>query len=62
MVSYRRRPASRYNARSRQAVMYLAQPHRVDWKALFAQRGFRYFFAGLFISLIGSGMNFAGVT
>ena len=36
--------------------------HRVDWKALFAQRGFRYFFAGLFISLIGSGMNFAGVT
>lgn len=42
--------------------MDLAHHHRVDWEALFAQRGFRYFFAGLFISLCGSGMNFAGVT
>jgi MFS family permease len=37
--------------------------HRgVDWKALFRRRGFRYFFAGMFISLFGTGMNFAGVT
>jgi MFS transporter, DHA3 family, macrolide efflux protein len=37
--------------------------HRgVDWKALFAQRGFRYFFAGTFVSLFGTGMNFSGVT
>src|SRR5258708_7490316 len=35
---------------------------RVDWKLLFSQRGFRYFFVGIFVSLFGSGMNFAGVT
>lgn len=35
---------------------------RTDWSLLFAQRGFRYFFAGTFISMFGSGMNFAGVT
>jgi MFS transporter, DHA3 family, macrolide efflux protein len=34
----------------------------VDWKALFRLTGFRYFFAGMFISLFGTGMNFAGVT
>src|SRR5712692_9367505 len=34
----------------------------VDWKALFARRGFRYLFAAMFISLFGTGMNFAGVT
>jgi MFS family permease len=37
--------------------------HRgVDWKALFGRPGFRYFFAAMFISLFGTGMNFAGVT
>jgi len=37
--------------------------HRgVNWKALFKRPGFRYFFAGMFISLFGTGMNFAGVT
>ena len=35
---------------------------RVDWKALFSRPGFRYFFAAMFISLFGTGMNFAGVT
>ncbi|MBI3670060.1 MAG: MFS transporter [Acidobacteria bacterium] len=35
---------------------------RLDWKALFALPGFRYYFAGMFISLFGTGMNFAGVT
>ena len=34
----------------------------VDWKVLFRLRGFRYFFAGMFVSLFGTGMNFAGVT
>ncbi len=34
----------------------------VDWRLLYAQRSFRYFFVGTFISLFGSGMNFAGVT
>ncbi len=35
---------------------------RTDWRALLARRGFRYFFAGMMISLFGSGMNFASVT
>ena len=34
----------------------------VDWKDLFARRGFRYLFVAMFISLFGTGMNFAGVT
>ena len=34
----------------------------VDWRTLLARRGFRYFFAGMMISLFGSGMNFASVT
>src|SRR5438046_6233899 len=36
--------------------------HRVDWKLIWAQRGFRYFFFAMFVSLFGSGMNFAGVS
>jgi len=35
---------------------------RNDWSLLWAQRGFRYFFFAMFISLFGSGMNFAGVS
>jgi MFS family permease len=42
--------------------MDLSSHPPVNWKLLFAQRGFRYFFAGIFVSLFGSGMNFAGVT
>jgi MFS family permease len=42
--------------------MTTATHARTDWSLLFAQRGFRYFFAGTFISMFGSGMNFAGVT
>jgi len=35
---------------------------RTDWSLIWAQRGFRYFFFAMFISLFGSGMNFAGVS
>ncbi len=36
--------------------------NRVDWKLIWAQRGFRFFFFAMFVSLFGSGMNFAGVS
>jgi MFS family permease len=36
--------------------------HHVDWRALFGRSGFRYIFVAMFISLFGSGMNYAGVT
>ena len=42
--------------------MSSAPQRGVDWRALLARRGFRYFFAGMMISLFGSGMNFASVT
>jgi MFS family permease len=35
---------------------------RVDWTLIWSQRGFRYFFFAMFVSLFGSGMNFAGVS
>jgi MFS transporter, DHA3 family, macrolide efflux protein len=38
----------------------ITQP--VDWKLIWAQRGFRYFFVAMFVSLFGSGMNFVGVS
>jgi DHA3 family macrolide efflux protein-like MFS transporter len=34
----------------------------LDWKALGRVPGFRWLFAGMFISLFGTGMNYAGVT
>lgn len=34
---------------------------KTDWTLIWAQRPFRYFFFAMFISLFGSGMNFAGV-
>src|SRR5258707_9970594 len=37
-------------------------PVRPDWSLIWAERGFRYFFFAMFISLFGSGMNFAGVS
>jgi DHA3 family macrolide efflux protein-like MFS transporter len=37
-------------------------PARTDWSLIWAERGFRYFFFAMFISLFGSGMNFAGVS
>jgi DHA3 family macrolide efflux protein-like MFS transporter len=43
-------------------TMPAATAHRVDWKLIWAQRGFRYFFVAMFVSLFGSGMNFAGVS
>src|SRR6266566_4187735 len=42
--------------------MATANAHRVDWTLILAQRGFRYFFVAMFVSLFGSGMNFAGVS
>jgi MFS transporter, DHA3 family, macrolide efflux protein len=36
--------------------------NRVDWKLIWAQRGFRFFFVAMFVSLFGSGMNFMGVS
>jgi MFS transporter, DHA3 family, macrolide efflux protein len=36
--------------------------HRVDWKLLWEQRAFRYFFTAMFVSLFGSGMNFIAVS
>src|SRR5579862_4046942 len=42
--------------------MATAVTHRVDWSLLWQQRGFRYFFTAMFVSLFGSGMNFAGVS
>jgi len=42
--------------------MATATAHRVDWTLIWAQRGFRYFFAAMFVSLFGSGMNFSGVS
>ncbi len=42
--------------------MATATTQRVDWTLIWAQRGFRYFFVAMFVSLFGSGMNFAGVS
>jgi DHA3 family macrolide efflux protein-like MFS transporter len=42
--------------------MTAAATTRVDWKLLWQQRAFRYFFAAMFVSLFGSGMNFIGVS
>jgi DHA3 family macrolide efflux protein-like MFS transporter len=42
--------------------MATASTPRVDWSVIWAQRGFRYFFVAMFISLFGSGMNFVGVS
>src|ERR1017187_1423946 len=42
--------------------MAMAATSRVDWKLLWQQRSFRYFFAAMFVSLFGSGMNFIGVS
>src|SRR5262252_8010347 len=39
-----------------------ANSPRVDWSLIWAQRGFRYFFVAMFVSLFGSGMNFAGTS
>jgi len=42
--------------------MATPESHRVDWKLLWEQRGFRFFFTAMFVSLFGSGMNFIGVS
>jgi MFS transporter, DHA3 family, macrolide efflux protein len=42
--------------------MATATAHRVDWNLIWAQRGFRYFFVAMFVSLFGSGMNFVSVS
>jgi hypothetical protein len=33
-----------------------------DWRGLFANPGFPFYFIAMFVSLFGTGMNFAGVT
>lgn len=38
-----------------------SRPQRVDWTVIWSQRGFRFFFVAMFVSLFGSGMNFTGV-
>jgi MFS transporter, DHA3 family, macrolide efflux protein len=38
------------------------QPPHPNWQSLFSNRGFPFYFAAMFISLFGTGMNFAGVT
>src|ERR1700747_1071101 len=35
---------------------------RVDWRVIWAQRGFRYFSVAMFVSLFGSGLNFTAVS
>jgi DHA3 family macrolide efflux protein-like MFS transporter len=41
----------------------VSDPHSLSkWKALFRIPGFPFFFLAMFISLFGTGMNFAGVT
>lgn len=42
--------------------MSIPAPIRTDWKLIWAQRGFRFFFVAMFVSLFGSGMNFTGVS
>jgi len=42
--------------------MASATTTRVDWTLIWAQRGFRYFFLAMFVSLFGSGMNFVAVS
>jgi len=42
--------------------MVFSQPPKAHWQALFSNSGFPFFFAGMFVSLFGTGMNFAGVT
>jgi DHA3 family macrolide efflux protein-like MFS transporter len=40
-----------------------SDPHSIlNWKALFRVPGFSFFFFAMFVSLFGTGMNFAGVT
>jgi DHA3 family macrolide efflux protein-like MFS transporter len=41
--------------------MEIGRRSNVNWRDLFSQRGFRYFFVGVFVSIAGSGLNFAGV-
>jgi DHA3 family macrolide efflux protein-like MFS transporter len=35
---------------------------RVDWKLIWRQRGFRFFFVAMLVSLFGSGLNFTAVS
>ena len=36
--------------------------HRADWRVLLESRGFVFLFIAMFVSLLGTGMNFAGVS
>ncbi len=50
----------RYEKHARR--MEIGQKHGVDWVRLFGKPGFPYLFAAMFVSLFGTGMNFAGTT
>src|SRR5689334_16192414 len=38
------------------------QAPKAHWQSLFSNAGFPFYFAAMFVSLFGTGMNFAGVT
>jgi DHA3 family macrolide efflux protein-like MFS transporter len=42
--------------------MHATTTTRVDWNLIWAQRGFRFFSAAMFVSLFGSGLNFTAVS
>jgi len=42
--------------------MTLPRPPKPCWRELFSNSGFPFYFAAMFVSLFGTGMNFAGVT
>ncbi|MGD0842244.1 MAG: MFS transporter [Candidatus Acidiferrales bacterium] len=42
--------------------MTTIRQEKLDWKKLTALPGFRWLFVGMFVSLFGTGMNYAGVT
>jgi MFS transporter, DHA3 family, macrolide efflux protein len=42
--------------------MTSSRPPKPHWPTLFSNPGFPFYFAAMFISLFGTGMNFAGVT
>src|ERR1700740_810717 len=49
-------------SRAHRYPMSSPSPSIAAWKALFSNRGFPFYFVAMFVSLFGTGMNFAGVT
>jgi MFS family permease len=42
--------------------MEIGTQHGVDWKRLIGKQGFPYLFVAMYVSLFGTGLNFAGTT